>query len=338
MTETTITQEDLAKWMRKIAALLAKADDPATTPEESATFRTKAEELMNRYRVEESMLAESAPLGSTPLLPTWQEWPVCPVSPREFSQHYKTIVSGVAKHIGARCVFTVKDLTMEGVGTKSWWVVLIVGFESDLRYGELLWNMAKSAFGERLEPTVSSDLSDQVNAYRLRKAGMEGRRIAMALWGSEAKHLRPKARKLFEAEAKERGEDPKKLMGQGNSVKVYRQSYAEGFATELWYRLQRSKIEADAGTGLVLASRATAVEDAFYERFPQYRPADIGAEHNAAGRDNCQKCKQAKSGYCRDHSWMKPKAGKARAFNYGAYSTGREAASTVDLGTHRTLT
>jgi hypothetical protein len=338
MTDTETTQEELAKWMRKIVALLAKADDPATTPEESDSFRRKAEELMNRYRVEESMLAESAPLGSSALLPTWQEWPVCPVHRNEFSQHYKTIVSGVAKHIGARCVFRIKDLDVEGFHRTDWWVVLIVGFESDLRYGQLLWSMAKSAFGDRLQPKVDPELSDQVNAYRLRKAGMEGRRIALALWNDERVSARPKARKLYEAEAMERGEDPKALLGQGNSVKVYRDSYAEGFAVELWYRLQRSKIEADSGTGIVLASRATAVEDAFYERFPQYRPADIGAAHNEAGRDNCERCKKAKSGYCREHLWMKPKAGSNKAYNYGAYTAGRDAAATVDLGTHRTLT
>lgn len=339
---STTTTQDLEKWMRRIAALLAKADDRATGPDEAASFREKAEALMVRYRIEESMLAAAAPAG-TGLAPVWQTWHVCQYretdgrTTKEFAQEYKTIVSGVVKHVGGRCVFTATQVTDEETGlTELWWVAEVVGYESDLRYGQLLWSMAKSAFGDRLEPRVDPELSDQVNAYRLRKAGVEGRRIAMALWNNDAKHLRPKARKLYEAEALARGENPKELMGQGNSVKVYRKSYAEGFAVELWWRLERSKVEAPSDGALVLASRATGVEEAFYERYPQYRPTESAG---ALGdpREDCDRCKKAQSGYCNRHRYLKPKAGKDRAFNYGAFSQGKAAASTVDLGTHRTL-
>ncbi|MFT4288185.1 DUF2786 domain-containing protein [Nocardioides sp.] len=42
--------------LRKVRALLAKAEDPATTPEESETYNRKAEELIARYAIEAVML------------------------------------------------------------------------------------------------------------------------------------------------------------------------------------------------------------------------------------------------------------------------------------------
>lgn len=321
----------LDKMLRKVQALIAKADDPATTPEESQSFREGAERLMAAYRIEESMLAAAAPAG-TALAPVWKTWNVCHIM-NEFRQQYKTIASAVINHIGARAVFT----TQMGEDGADWWVAEVVGYESDLRYGEMLLTSAVMAFGHLLEPKYSPDESDQVNAYRMRKAGMEGRRIAMALWGSDAMPLRPKARKLYEKEAIARGEDPRHLMGQGVSVKTWRKSYADGFSDELYWRLQRSKIEAVKGTEMVLAGRVDAVNEAFYDMYPQYRPVENPAGSIGNGYDTCEKCASAKSGYCREHAWMKPRVNNGPKINYTARQRGAEAASTVDLGTQGRL-
>ncbi|MGV9312609.1 DUF2786 domain-containing protein [Streptomyces sp. NPDC003691] len=47
--------------LAKVRALLAKAEDPATTPEEAQSYFAKAAELMAKYGIERAMLADSDP-------------------------------------------------------------------------------------------------------------------------------------------------------------------------------------------------------------------------------------------------------------------------------------
>ncbi|MGW3336189.1 DUF2786 domain-containing protein [Streptomyces sp. NPDC001009] len=52
--------------LAKIRAILAKAEDPASTPEEAQAFFAKAAELMAKYGIERAMLADSAPNADRP--------------------------------------------------------------------------------------------------------------------------------------------------------------------------------------------------------------------------------------------------------------------------------
>lgn len=330
----TVTKEQLDKMMGKIAALIAKADNPAATPEEAATFREAADRLMAKWRIDEMMMSAAAPAGQG-LTPDWADWLVCAYA-SEFSMEYRMIASAVAQHVGARIAFQGQNHMVDGEWGQ-WFMGIVVAYPSDLRYGEMLFKSAQLAFGNELEPRVDPSLGDQVNAYRLRKAGMEGRRIAMALWGSDEKNLRPKARKLFEKEARERGEDPSVLMGQGVNVKQWRKDYAQGFANELYYRLRMSKVESPKGTEVVLAGRAEAITEAYYERFPNLRPkpvsGSIGEGSIFDDQKNCKRCQAARSGYCREHQWMKPSTAYIKdKTNYAARGAGARAAQTVDLG------
>ena len=199
---------------------------------------------------------------------------------------------------------------------------------------EALYTAAILAFGMRLEPKVNPEESDAENCYRLRSAGMEGRRIAELVFGNDAKSMRIKARKLFKEEAIRRGEDPDVLLGRGNSVSNYREDYANGFTLEIRRRLQRMRASRGQDSGrLVLAGRAEQVLEAWYERYPHLRPRPASETRWVDPREQCPKCARAKSGYCRDHQYLKPSAGRqGRAMNQAAYSRGRDAAQSVDLG------
>jgi hypothetical protein len=52
--------------LAKIRALLAKAEDPAATPDEAQAFFAKAAELMAKYGIERAMLADSDPNADRP--------------------------------------------------------------------------------------------------------------------------------------------------------------------------------------------------------------------------------------------------------------------------------
>jgi hypothetical protein len=309
----------LDKILARVQNLLAQADHPNTGKPEADAFRAKAEALMIQYRIEE-VTAKPDAAGAAPI---WRDIVICEMG-NAFTSEYRYLWADVMMHFGARSVSSYKDGNV---------VATAVGYESDLRFAEALYLTAALAFGDRLEPKYNPDQTDQVNAYRMRMAGMEGHRIAQAIYGRDDKNLRPKVRAMFKKEAEARGEDPTPLLGKGVNVKQYRKDYADGFVTEFYYRLaamRRSRGENEGG--LVLVGRKEAVDEAFYEAYPHYRPAPVGTKV-LPGQGDCAKCAKAKSGYCREHGYLRPRAARQGArTNHAARAAGRNAAKAVDLG------
>jgi hypothetical protein len=304
--------------IRKVQALMAQADHPNTSPTEADIFRVKAEELMTKYRIEEHHLSETQQVA---LGPVWRTMQLTRLR-SEFANHYYTLAMYCVQHLDVRVTYKVETIDHE-----SWYVLEMVGYESDLQFAMMLITDFMLAFSKKLEPKVDPALSDQENAYWMRKAGMEGKRIAHALFGQCTKSDPPKVRAMFKREAQRRGEDPAEMLGQGNTMKIYRRSYADGFILAVNDRLWRMRNSNDEKSALVLVSRKEAVDEAFYERYPARRPKpQIGDGYNEGA---CPKCKKAKSGLCRDHSWRKP---RERKVNAGAYYRGQDAAQAVQLG------
>lgn len=318
--------------LRKVQALLARADHPNTPVPEAESCRNKAEALMFKYRIEEASVASGSVIGAS-ILPQWHTVLICS-SRSEFATEYKQLAATAMAHVGIRGVFKHTATYDESGETNYVWQAEVVGYESDLRIFEVLYTSCMLAFQSKLEPKVDPNVSEQVNAYNMRNAGMEGWRIAQAIYGKNDKALRVKVRGLFKTEAVLRGEDPSILLGKGNSVKAFRKSYADGFVIEMHHRLKRMRMSrGENEVGLVLMSRTENINEAFYERYPMYRPSDGSLAPYKDPRDGCKKCKAAKSGYCREHGWMKPRYRTVKdTTNYTAQDRGRKAAQAVDLG------
>lgn len=318
---------DIDGLLRKVQALLAQADHPNTSAIEAETFRAKAEALMYKHRLDEAMFAQAQPMG---VAPTWRNWPICDAA-SEYERVYRSVSSSIIQHFDCRGVFKQAART-EGYGWQ--YVMDACGYDSELRMAEMMWTEFMLAFQTKLEPKVDRSLSDQENAYRLRSAGLEGRRIAEMMYGQNTKALRSKVRNMFKREAERRGEDPRQLLGEG-PVKGFRKSFADGFEVETWTRLaamRRARGDAPATT-MVMADRKTKVDEAFYEKYPTLRPVKVaGSLDWKDPRADCERCKRAKSGYCREHAWLRPAPMKEDRVNYAAYRRGRDAAASVDLG------
>lgn len=316
---------DLDGILHKVQSLLARADS-TTFPAEAEQCRTKAELLMHKYRIDAAMFRET----HAALEPVWSQWLLCSRT-SEYASTYWMVASAVLDHCGC-----------EGVRRSSGedpanYYVEAVGWEGDLRMAEMLTTSFLLAFGQRLEPKVDSSLPDQVNAYNLRCAGLEGRRIAEMLYGPGAntKGNRSKVRGMFVKEAAARGEDPKKLIGEG-SVKYFRSDFASGFEQQAWGRLATMRrARGDSSGELVLASGRERVKEAFWTKFPQYRP--MSAERgipSASIAKPCEKCARAKSGGCNEHYYLRPSKARPRVrrLNSTAFTRGGDAARSVDLG------
>ena len=332
-----------ADMIGKVRGLLAKADDAAATPQEAAMYRQKAEALQFKYKIDLATAPEEERKAGGMLKPEWREVFLCARGNSLYS-YYSGIALTIIRHVDARTVVLAKT---DG------YYLRVVGFPVDLDYAEMLLASAVLAFGKRMEPAVHPDESEASNAYRLRMGGMERHRIATALWGAlpadkeqvwargrwqpsnEAKARNRKVTNLIKQGAAEAGEDPSVVLGQGNSIKTFRESYASGFYHTLTSRLRDLALNrGETDKGLVLASLEAQVEEMFYGEYPHLRPSQTGRSEYVAPNKDCTKCKQAKSGYCREHGYLRPSQAKGRAgaWNHTASSLGSSAARTVDLG------
>lgn len=271
MTQPTATKAMLAK----IRALLDKADS-TTFEGEADTYRAKAEDLMQKYRVEEEQAIAADPKSLKPVAHK-----VDVTDSAEFGQQYYSMLHWIISHVGGRLR---GRWAYDPERKVSVIVATVVAYESDMRMAEILFTNSRMAFSAHLEPKADPRLTDQVNCYLMRRAGMERNRIAHLLWKSPANDgtAHGKVAALYKAECLERGEKPA-LSGRGVNAKLYRKEYADAFAQRIWERLRRAREGADRIGGLPqLAGREERVNEAFYELFPEERPVPAQAEEKKA--------------------------------------------------------
>lgn len=280
-TEFTVSPEKLDRILDKVRKMMALADDPRTPEHEADNARQRAEQFMMDYRIaEEDLKATGAAPSMKPMTRVWQAWP----GGSPFHTTYSTILSYVIHHAGVRCVAD-RQRSEDG----SWWYVArTVGFESDLRYAEMLYQAARIAFASRMEPKHDERLSDEDNVFAMRNAGIERVRIAVLMgwaqpsdignnkWDPAAERRlaagAARATRVYKVACRTRGVDAV-LTGKGTSVKLYREFYASQFTDSLRSRLGRMRDGVDTERGaLVLKSRKEDVDEAFYREFPSLRP------------------------------------------------------------------
>jgi hypothetical protein len=314
-----------------VRALLDKAE-ATTFPEEAASYRAKAEELMVKYRIEEEQLIASDPVS---LKPVWGDTPIVGnMSP--YRTQYFHLFFYIAQHCGVE-VEVAYERTSDGTLQM---VAHTVGYESDLRYAEALFTSARMVFGERLEPVVNRSLSEEENIYRLRAAGIERVRIADMIWGLGSRYdkkLLGKIGRVYKAEAERRGETAV-VSGRGVNGAAYREQYAEQFVLTLRDRLRQARRDAALNGGVIeLKGRAERVKEAYYERFPHLRPKPtVEGEKGTEVVQRCAKCAKAKSGVCNDHRISVGRSPRGRDPFSAAALRGREAGAAaarhVNLG------
>lgn len=308
-----------------VRALLDKAES-TEFPAEAQALRAKAEELMVKYRIEQEDLLANREVTANTLAPVYFDIRVCRTGP--YAPFYTYMFGDVARHVGIRHRLEY-ERTAEGV----FYIARGVGFDIDIEYAEVLFTAARLAFQTKLEPEVNPELSDQVNVYNLRSAGIERVRIADIMWGNTDKVFLSRVGRLYKAECALRGEEPV-LSGRGVAGKAFRENYANGFVWKLQERLRMAR--AGEGAGLVLGNRESMLSEALYQRFPDMRPkASVDAGPTNA-RGECERCRKAKSGECREHRVSYGRASRGpdpySAAAVRGRAAGASAARNVDLG------
>jgi hypothetical protein len=301
-----------------VRALLDTADsyEAEGNSEASASYRAKAEQLMKKYRIDQE---EALAINPTIAEPIAVELDLVGYG-SQYKSQYAVMFWYIAKHCGVqhycRYVYTEQGYTLR---------VHVVGYEEDVRYAEMLFTSARMVFTERLEPKVNPQFSDQVNAYRLRSAGIERVRIAEMMWGNTDKVFLGRVGRLYKAECAERGEEPM-LSGRGVTGKAYREQYAEQFVNTLSGRLWQARQAAGEGGGLVMHGREERIREAFYRFYPDQRPKPALP---TADKPECEKCAKSKRGACRDCYVPMGRSSNGPDYNSVAAERGRMAGATA---------
>lgn len=266
MSEST-SPEKLEQISARVQALLAKAER-TDNENEAAAYWAKAQELMNKYRIEEEALIASEQINITPItrkikISDWAS---------KFQNEHWSMWYFTAEHTGCRTRYEYSGGDLHAV---------VVGYETDIRHAEALYLSAWLVMVARLEPKVDPKASEAENIYRLRSSGKTRRQVAKMMWGIDTHASHAKVAKIYEAECARRGEQPI-VSGKGVSKEVFQDTYAQAFVGRYYRRLRESRDAADAAAGGLptLHGRKERVDEAFYVLFPHLRPET--AEQRAA--------------------------------------------------------
>lgn len=325
MTDPDVTPEQLAKLMKRVQDLLNKADDVeargaslsgvvnhADIANEASAFRAKAEQLMNTYRIaEESLIATDASV----ITPISRDIVMCSYW-SQFDDNYEMMMYWICDHAGVH-------LLTKRVGSDH--VAELWGYEADIRLVERLWSSSRLVFGQYLEPKYNPELSDQVNAYVLRRSGMLRKDVAESIWGQNTAANRSRAQRMYVTECKARGERPA-LEGMGTDAKTYRDGYASGFVSAVYDRLRVARDAANSTAGaMVFAGRVERIKEAMYQAHPRLRP--VPRDPNEVLPKPDKKTKEWKPTKADVKRWARQNGPAARA----GRAAGGDAAQNVDI-------
>lgn len=288
---------DYAAKVRMLLAL-AESERKLGHDEAAANAEAKAFRFMADYAIAEEDALAVDPTIAVPTSLTVEFG----TNDYAVSMYYPMMAQSIAKHTGCR-VYTARLNSGK-------FRVTVVGYEGDVRYFEFLWTSAHLMFATRIDPTWDAESPEADNIFRMRRAGIERRVIADKAWGSGAGALasnRSKVQRIYLRQAEIAGEAAN-ATGLGFNTKHYREAYAESFVTTLTRRMRQARDAADSVGALpTLHGRADRVDEAFYEMFPRMRPSTTVAEAYVPANETCDKCLAAKSGYCRNHQYLKPR-------------------------------
>jgi hypothetical protein len=279
---------DLDKVLSKVRGLLNKAEHPSTPEAEAKMCRAKADEMMTDYAVTQAQLRESAPAAEQ-ARPGNIKIDLC-YAASAYEIPITNLVSVVAEHCRCQVVFhNLAKTTQEARDFEEVWghkrmvKVSVFGFESDLRYFELLFTLLHLHMSSGYDPKPDRSLTDEENAYVLHTAGLNWRAIARLFYpwhkmGWDGTHKENNWQRYgaywsacYKRAVKARGENAvvlPKFSDSGASLINYRYNFANSYASTIGQRLTESRQGRSKSGELLLASSFTKIADAILEAFP----------------------------------------------------------------------
>src|ERR1700685_1362114 len=160
---------DLNKALDRVRKLIAKAEG-TDNPIEAEIFRAGADKIMIDYAIEEAQVRAAAPVGqrAVPGIIWVEQGGVCALS-----GDLGSMMAIVALY--CRCMTRTYDRYSSA---SRCWETKVYGFESDLRYFELMYTTLRLPMLGALRPRIDPAESFEENCYRLHNAGYNWLEIA----------------------------------------------------------------------------------------------------------------------------------------------------------------
>jgi hypothetical protein len=273
---------ELSNVLRKVRALIDRAEHPETPPQEAATARATADRLMEKYAVEEWEALKSG--GATGLKPDKIKIDIGEEGD-PFLERMAMLVNVVASHCRATSVW-LQGSGRKGYRKESCWVY---GYQSDLRYFELLYTTLHLHMAGALLPAPDPSLSMGENAYNFRQAGLNWIEIAVAWGWYEVERRDGEARNMYQnrdkgderfswaksvgrikkaalAEYAARGEAPPRIPP--SAALNFRYNAINGYIAKIGQRLREARAARGVGAEIVLRDRSQNIAAAIAEDYP----------------------------------------------------------------------
>jgi hypothetical protein len=324
--------------LRQVRKLIERATHDGTDPNEADACRRMADALMLKYAIDEMALDKSRPAEQRqkPGILTVTVGPH-----NEASGHVAWLLEKLALHCRCQIRMYTKYTYSEG------WQCKVYGFESDLRYFEMMYTTVRLHMLGILLPRIDRAQNLEDNAYRLHNAGYNWLQIAemygwmkyrpgyrgeydgtlppndiankTPYWHKEegwksASQVGSNVKRAYHRECARRGEKVQVIAA--NGTKTYRQSAADGYITIIGQRLRDLQKQQASGTALILASRVDDIAALFKEDNPDL------FEEKVLTIDEVAPSTQGR---------RRVRAFKARPVNADAWSRGAEHGRTADL-------
>lgn len=301
--------------LSKVRSLVQRAEHPSTPPEEAATCRAKADELMLKYAIDQAQLRESQPAASQ-MMPGKIVIDLCDAG-IPYESQFTMLVMVICEH--TRCQALFYGAQMDKSALDSWKIVYgdfkvtaeIYGFESDLKYFEILYTTLLLHMSNGIDPRPDPNLSDDENAYNLHNSGLNWGEIARLYYPArDAQNggwngIKVPPGEFYPGKVWSRAYTRYLRNNKGTAVSLppkfteaartnWRQNFAESYVATLRRRLYMARSGRSAGSDLILRSSMEAINDLMKKEHPHSKTMEPGkrVEYNAAaykaGNDHAQ--------------------------------------------------
>lgn len=286
---------ELDKVLSKVRGLLAKWESLGDDNPEGKACKMKADEMMTAYAIEQAQLRESAPVAEKPTPGKIRVDDLC-----ECGSPYEIPITGlvalVAEHCRCQAVFhNIGKTEAEARAWEEAWrfkrmvAASVFGFESDLKYFEMLFTVLLHHMASGYDPKPDRSLTDEENAYALHNAGLNWRAIARLHYPwhrmgwdgiinpADGGHLgRAGAywKSCYKRACLDKAEAQVKLpkfSDSGRGLINYRFNFAVSYTSTVRQRLEEARQGRSKSGELVLASSMQMVTELIEEMFPDLK-------------------------------------------------------------------
>lgn len=304
--------------LSKVRGLVQMAEHPGTPENEANAFRAKADALMLQYAISQAQLRDSQPADKR-LMPDKTRVDMCG-SDSPYVKSFITLCGVINDHTRTKAVFynAVMDEKLMAAYYKyknraPTVYADVYGFEGDLKYFEIMYTTLLLHMSNGIDPKPDQSLSDDVNSFNLRMAGLNWGEISRMYYrmghpkgwdGSTETYMACSGywKRVCNREARRRGVEKIHIPGKvTDAARVnWRLNFAQSYVSKIAQRLWIVRNNRASGADLILKSSFDAIDKMIKSDHPNVEGMDMKGDHVA--------------------------------YNEQAWAAGNHHATTVDLG------